>query len=183
MRPGVSRQRADRRAYNQWLSRVADGLSRRCWVPTSSGAPGTARPSAAVAYLSKRGRAEPEKARIARRNTCREAFSAIVVSATEQIVANRRAAHGRSRRQRAKRDEIRSALRGPQWTRPQLNLTLWSRTLKEHHEFDKPVTTPPHAQRSRNCATRPSSLHRCSISVARGTSSKVEGAGGCLRAP
>jgi len=167
--------------------------------------------------------AEPEKARparIARRNTCEEAFSAILASAIRQIAVNRQAvlrtddpegahqlriglrrlrsalralrplvgggslrAFERSAREmgrgvgllrdadvlisgiqapmeqvasdksgfaelreallhhrQTQREEVRSALRGPQWTKLQLYLTLWPPTLKEHHELAKPMT-------------------------------------------
>jgi len=174
--------------------------------------------------VGKRGASvEPEKARlarIARKDTCAEAFSAILASATRQIRVNRQAvfqtddpegAHqmriglrrlrsalralrplvdsgslrafersardmGRGvgmlrdadvliadiqapmeqvasdksgftelrealeRDQQAKRDEVRSALRGPTWAKLQLYLTLWPSTLEEHDELDKPIT-------------------------------------------
>jgi|SRR5215831_11775078 len=177
---------------------------------------------------ARRARAEPEKARPARivkRNTCVEAFSAILASAIRQIAVNRQAvlqtddpegAHqlriglrrlrsalralrplldggslrafersarelGRgvgmlrdadvlitgiqapmeqvasdksgfaelrdalSRHQQAKREEVRSGLRGPQWTKLELYLALWPRTLEERDELDKPITK--HARR------------------------------------
>jgi len=172
--------------------------------------------------------AKPEKARparIARRNTCGEAFPTILASAIRQIAVNRQAvlqtddpegAHqlriglrrlrsalralrplveggslrafersaremGRSvgmlrdadvlitgiqapmeqlasdksgfaelgdallHHQQAKREQVRSALRGPQWTKLQLYLTLWPRTLEERDELGKPITK--HARR------------------------------------
>jgi CHAD domain-containing protein len=175
-----------------------------------------------------RAGAQPEKARparIARRNTCEEAFSAILASAIRQIAVNRQAvlqtddpegAHqlriglrrlrsglralrplvdggslrafersardmGRSvgilrdadvlltgiqapieqvapdkagfaelrdalgRNRQAKRNEVRRALRGPQWTRLELYLALWPRTLEERDELGKPITK--HARR------------------------------------
>jgi triphosphatase len=173
-------------------------------------------------------RAKPEKSRpvrITRKNTCREAFSAILASAIEQITVNRQAAlhtddpegahqfriglrrlrsalralrpfvdgsslraFERSAREMGRcvgmlrdadvlvsgiaapmeqvasdksgfaelgdalvrhrqetRDVVRSAFRGPQWTKLQLYLTLWPRTLKERHALDKPITK--HARR------------------------------------
>ena len=50
-----------------------------------------------------------------------------------------------ARDQQAKRDEVRTALRGPTWTRLELYLALWPQTLEESHELDKPVTK--HARR------------------------------------
>ena len=38
-----------------------------------------------------------------------------------------------------RRDELRALLGGPVWTRLQLYLTLWPRTLEEHRQLDKPV--------------------------------------------
>jgi triphosphatase len=40
----------------------------------------------------------------------------------------------------AKRDEVRKALTGPAWTKLQLYLTLWPRTLDEIPNLDKPIT-------------------------------------------
>jgi triphosphatase len=174
--------------------------------------------------LGKKGaNAEPEKARPARitcKNSCAEAFSAILESATRQILVNRQAvletddpdgAHqlriglrrlrnalralrplvdrsslraferlardqGRSvgmlrdadvvisgimapmeavasdksgfaklqaalvRDRQDKRDEVRAALRGPAWTKLQLYLTLWPRTLEESAAGERPIT-------------------------------------------
>ena len=167
--------------------------------------------------------AEPEKARLARiskRNSCAEAFSAILASAIRQIVVNRQAvlqtddpegAHqmriglrrlrsalralrplvdgaslrvferaardmGRcvgmlrdadvlitgiqapmeqvasdksgfselrdvlARDLETKRDEVRRALQGPTWTRLQLYLALWPRTLEDHNGLARPIT-------------------------------------------
>lgn len=39
-----------------------------------------------------------------------------------------------------KRDAVRSALRGPEWTKLQLYLTLWPHTLEEARNLDGPVT-------------------------------------------
>jgi CHAD domain-containing protein len=39
-----------------------------------------------------------------------------------------------------KRDEVRTALRGPDWARLQLYLTLWPSTLEEGGELDKSVS-------------------------------------------
>jgi triphosphatase len=173
--------------------------------------------------LGKKGaNAEPEKARpvrVSRKNTCAEAFSAILESATRQILVNRQAvletddpdgAHqlriglrrlraalralrplvdrgslrvfersarnmGRCvgmlrdadvmisgikapmeaaasdkngfaelhdalvRDRQDKRDEVRPGLRGPAWTKLQLYLTLWPRTLEETHALEKPI--------------------------------------------
>jgi inorganic triphosphatase YgiF len=176
-----------------------------------------------VAVGKRRASAEPEKARLARitrKNSSAEAFSAILASAIRQIVVNRQAvlrtdcsegahqlriglrrlrsalralrplvdggslrAFERSARdmgrcvgmlrdadvlitdiqapmervasdkrgfaelrdalvrdQRAKRDEVRTALRGPAWIKLQLYLTLWPRTLEGSDELDKPIT-------------------------------------------
>ena len=49
------------------------------------------------------------------------------------------------RHQQAKREEVRSALHGPQWTRLQLYLELGPRTLEERVELDTPITK--HARR------------------------------------
>src|SRR5262245_1337050 len=38
-----------------------------------------------------------------------------------------------------RRDEVRTALRGPSWTRLELYLTLWPRTLSENPKLEKPV--------------------------------------------
>jgi CHAD domain len=38
-----------------------------------------------------------------------------------------------------KRDEVRPGLRGPAWTKLQLYLTLWPRTLEETHALEKPI--------------------------------------------
>jgi inorganic triphosphatase YgiF len=38
-----------------------------------------------------------------------------------------------------RRDELRTILGGPVWTRLQLYLTLWPRTLEEHRRLDKPI--------------------------------------------
>ena len=45
----------------------------------------------------------------------------------------------------AKREEVRSVLRGPQWSMLQLYLTLWPRTLEERVELAKPISK--HARR------------------------------------
>jgi inorganic triphosphatase YgiF len=46
----------------------------------------------------------------------------------------------------AKRDEVRRVLRGAQWTKLQLYLTLWPRTLNEIDGLNKPITK--HARRA-----------------------------------
>ena len=43
------------------------------------------------------------------------------------------------RHRAAKREEVRTALQGPSWTKLQLYLTLWPRTLEENPKLDKPV--------------------------------------------
>jgi len=176
-----------------------------------------------LASAQKGANAEPEKARAAwvtRKNSCAEAFSAILEAATKQILVNREAvletddpegAHqlriglrrlrnalralrplvdsgslrafdlsarslGRSvgmlrdadvmisgivapveavasrkngfakihtalvRDRQDKRDEVRAALRSPVWTRLQLYLTLWPRTLEECAPGERPIT-------------------------------------------
>ena len=50
----------------------------------------------------------------------------------------------RRERQR-RRDEVRSTLRGPAWTKLQLYLTLWPRTLAENPKLEKPIAR--HARR------------------------------------
>jgi triphosphatase len=44
-----------------------------------------------------------------------------------------------TRNRQAKRDEVRAALRGPAWTKPQLYLSLWPRILAEDKRLEKPV--------------------------------------------
>ena len=44
------------------------------------------------------------------------------------------------RHQQTKREEVRSTLRGPQWKRLQLYLTLWPQTLEGRSELDKLIT-------------------------------------------
>ena len=44
-----------------------------------------------------------------------------------------------TRYRRAKREEVRGRLRGPAWTRLQLYLTLWPRTLEENERLVRPI--------------------------------------------
>jgi triphosphatase len=44
-----------------------------------------------------------------------------------------------TRYRRAKREEVRASLQGPAWTRLQLYLTLWPRTLEENDRLGRPV--------------------------------------------
>jgi triphosphatase len=44
-----------------------------------------------------------------------------------------------TRERQHRRDEVRAALRGPSWTKLQLYLTLWPRTLSENPNLQKPV--------------------------------------------
>jgi triphosphatase len=44
-----------------------------------------------------------------------------------------------TREQQRRRDEVRAALRGPAWTKLQLYLTLWPRTLAENPRLEKPI--------------------------------------------
>ena len=63
------------------------------------------------------------------------------------------------RHQQAVRDEVRSALRGPHWTRLQLYLTLWPRTLDERDELNRPIAK--HARRNlRKAWTKATKLGR-----------------------
>ena len=40
----------------------------------------------------------------------------------------------------SRREDVRAALQGPAWTKLQLYLTLWPRTLEEHRDLDRPIT-------------------------------------------
>ena len=44
-----------------------------------------------------------------------------------------------TRHRRAKREEVRASLQGPAWTRLQLYLTLWPRTLDENEKLVRPI--------------------------------------------
>jgi CHAD domain-containing protein len=67
-----------------------------------------------------------------------------IVAPMEQVASNKSGfgelGGALVRHRQEKRDEVRSALHGPQWARLQRYLTLWPRTLKERHALDKPIT-------------------------------------------